>query len=160
MGAALAAAVATRGPIASRRSRVALEVLAIIGAGYLAYEWSHQARGEYAIYRGPLLLCGVAATLVIAAASHPERGPLSRVFAFRPLVAAGLISYGLYLYHWPIYLVLTRARTGLWGWPLFGIRVAVTVVVATLSYVLVEQPIRKERCAVDAGFSRSAPQSS
>jgi peptidoglycan/LPS O-acetylase OafA/YrhL len=142
LGAALAAALVMRGPVASPRSRLALEVLAIVGAGYLAYEWSHQAGDGLALYRGPLLLCGIAAAVVIAAAAHPKRGPLARLLAFPPLVGAGLISYGLYLYHWPIYLILTRARTGISGWPLFGTRVVVSTAIAILSYALVEQPIR------------------
>jgi peptidoglycan/LPS O-acetylase OafA/YrhL len=142
MGAALAALVVMRGPVASRRGRIALEVAAIVGAGYLAYEWSHQTGDGLSLYRGPLLLCGVAATIVIAAAAHPQRGALARVLALPPLVGAGLISYGLYLYHLPIYLILTHARTGLGAWPLFGTRVVVSVAVAILSYALIEQPIR------------------
>ena len=87
--------------------------------------------------------CAVlAATVVIASAAHPDRGPLARVLALPPLVGAGLISYGLYLYHWPIYLVLTHARTGLSGWWLLGTRVIVSTAVAIISYALVEQPIR------------------
>lgn len=142
MGAALAAVVAMRGTLRSARARLALEVVAIAGAGYLAFEWAYQRGDGLGLYRGPLLLCGLAATAVIASASHPERGVVARVLAFPPLVGAGLISYGLYLYHWPIYLILTRARTGLSAWPLLGTRVAVSTVVAIASYVLVEQPIR------------------
>jgi peptidoglycan/LPS O-acetylase OafA/YrhL len=142
MGAALAAVVATRGTLRSVRARTVLEVVAIAGAFYLAFEWAHQRGQGQGLYRGPLLLCGVAATAVIASASHPDRGLLARVLAFPPLVGAGLISYGLYLYHWPIYLILTRARTGLSGWPLFGTRAVVSAAVAIVSYALVEQPIR------------------
>ncbi|MDQ1466306.1 MAG: hypothetical protein QOH10_721, partial [Actinomycetota bacterium] len=142
MGATLAAAVLLRGPFRARRARVALEVVAIVGVCYLAFEWAHQRGDGLGLYRGPLLLCGVAATVVIAAASHPERGPVARLLAIPPLVGAGLISYGLYLFHWPVYLVLTHARTGLSGWPLFGARAVVSTAVAIVSYVLVEQPIR------------------
>lgn len=142
MGAALAAVVQTRGTLRSRGGRVALEVAAIASAGYLAFEWARQGGDGLDLYRGPLLLCGLAATVVIASAAHPERGLLARVLAFPPLVGAGLISYGLYLYHWPMYLILTRARTGLSGWPLFGTRAAASTAIAIASYVLVEQPIR------------------
>ena len=142
MGASLAAAVTLWGTVTSRRARTALEAVAIAGSAYLAYAWTHQSGDGLALYRGPLLLCGIAATVVIAAAAHPERGPIARVLAFPPLVGAGLISYGLYLFHWPIYLVLTRSRTGLSGWPLLGTRVVVSIAVAILSYALVEHPIR------------------
>jgi hypothetical protein len=55
----------------------------------------------------------------------------------------GLISYGLYLWHWPIVLVITRARTGLTGIPLLGARVLATFAIAFLSWWLVEMPIRR-----------------
>ena len=115
MGASLACGVALWGTFTTRRARVALELGALVAAGYLAWEWAHQPGDGLGLYRGPLLLCGVAATVVIAAAAHPQRGPIARVLAFPPLVGAGLISYGLYLFHWPVYLVLTHARTGLSG---------------------------------------------
>lgn len=142
MGAALAALVVTRGTFVSRRARIGLEVAAIASAAFLAVEWASQPGAGLGLYRGPLLLCGLAATIIIASASHPEPGPLAHVLALPPLVGAGLISYGLYLYHWPIYLILTHGRTGLSGWTLFGTRVVVSIAVAIVSYALVEQPIR------------------
>jgi hypothetical protein len=48
----------------------------------------------------------------------------------------------LYLWHWPVVLVLTRARTGVSGPALLALRLAVTFTLAALSYVLVERPIR------------------
>ena len=57
--------------------------------------------------------------LVVAAAA-PVRNPVERVLALAPLRALGTISYGVYLWHWPIYVMLTPARTGLEGtalWP-------------------------------------------
>jgi peptidoglycan/LPS O-acetylase OafA/YrhL len=68
------------------------------------------------------------------------RGPTSRVLRLAPLVAIGRISYGLYLWHWPIYLVLNGGRIH-WSFvPLTLLRLAVSGAVAVLSYVLIEQP--------------------
>jgi peptidoglycan/LPS O-acetylase OafA/YrhL len=142
LGAALAALYAVRGPVASRGGRIALEVGALAAIAYLAYAWSHQIGDGLSLYRGPLLLCGLAAVVVIAAAAHPSQGPIARVLAAPPLVGVGLISYGLYLFHWPVYLVLTPARTGRTGWTLFAERVTVSVLIAVASYLLVELPIR------------------
>lgn len=93
------------------------------------------------LYEGGLLLLATAVALVIASALH-ERSPLRPVLQWRPLVLIGLISYSLYLWHWPIYLVLTPSRTGLAGTELFVTRLVVATVVAAASYLLVEQPIR------------------
>jgi hypothetical protein len=52
------------------------------------------------------------------------------------------LSYGLYLWHWPVYALLSAQRTGMSGWPLFGVRVAVSFAAAAVSKRLVEDPIR------------------
>ena len=64
------------------------------------------------------------------------------MLSFGPLCALGLISYGVYLWHWPIYVWLDAQRTHLDGWALVALRIAITIAVATLSYFLLEQPIR------------------
>jgi peptidoglycan/LPS O-acetylase OafA/YrhL len=140
LGAALAAWLAIRGPTRHRR---ALEAVGFGGAVVLAVTWTHLDGQSAGLYRGGFLVCGLAATAVIAAAVHPERGPVSRVLSWRPLCGLGLISYGVYLYHWPIDIVLDRERVGLGGWPLFLVQTAVTLVVAFASYRIVEMPIRR-----------------
>ena len=57
----------------------------------------------------------------------------------------GRISYGLYLYHWPLFLVLDHAHTGLLGAPLLAVRLTATFAVAIASFYLVEEPIRTGR---------------
>ena len=59
-----------------------------------------------------------------------------------PLAWLGRISYGVYLYHWPVFVVLDRPRVELDTWPLFVLRMATTLVLAQLSYSLFERPIR------------------
>jgi hypothetical protein len=67
---------------------------------------------------------------------------LSRALSWRPLCLLGIISYGVYLWHWPVYVVLDTPRTGLDGWALFAVRVGVTLVIAVASYLVLESPIR------------------
>ena len=69
-------------------------------------------------------------------------GPVRRVLSVRPVVWVGTVSYGIYLYHWPIFAVLTADRTALDGVALAALRVGLTVAAAALSYRLVERPIR------------------
>jgi peptidoglycan/LPS O-acetylase OafA/YrhL len=85
---------------------------------------------------------GLASAVMVVAAATLTDTAGGRLLATRPLVFLGTISYGIYLWHWPIYLVLTPVRTGLDGVPLFAIRVAVSIAVAWLSYIALEQPIR------------------
>jgi peptidoglycan/LPS O-acetylase OafA/YrhL len=94
------------------------------------------------MYRGGFLLVAVASLALVVAAAAPVRNPVERVLAVAPLRALGTISYGVYLWHWPIYVMLTPARTGLEGTALLALRLAVTFVVSAFSYVLVERGIR------------------
>ena len=69
-------------------------------------------------------------------------GPVRSWLAAGPLVWLGRISYGVYLFHWPVYVLLDADRTGTSGPLLFAIRLAVTMAVSVASYRLLELPIR------------------
>jgi peptidoglycan/LPS O-acetylase OafA/YrhL len=114
--------------------------LALIGI--LVVVWRTSELDEW-LYRGGLAAFSLLSVVLIVAVRRP--GPVRWVLTQRPLVALGLISYGVYLYHWPLFLWLTADRTGLDGWALFAFRVAVTLAVAGASYYLLEQPIRRGR---------------
>ena len=55
------------------------------------------------------------------------------------------ISYGVYLYHWPMYVIVAERRTDLDGAPLMILRLVTTLAIAQASYMLVELPIRRGR---------------
>ncbi len=65
------------------------------------------------------------------------------MLALAPLRGLGVISYGVYLWHWPLYMVLTAERAHCSGYELFGLRVLATLAVATVSYHLIEKPLRR-----------------
>jgi peptidoglycan/LPS O-acetylase OafA/YrhL len=142
-GAALAAGLAVWGPPRGRGSRIVLEILGIGGAIGLLVAWTRLDGQSSLLFRGGFLLCGLAATAVIAAVVHPTPGPLARVLAVRPLRFLGLISYGVYLWHWPVDVFLDRSRMGFDGWALVGVQTAVTLTIAVVSYFVIEQPIRR-----------------
>src|SRR5207302_5841561 len=77
--------------------------------------------------------------------SRTRSGPLGAVLSVAPVRWIGVISYGLYLWHWPVIVLMTRANTGLSGWPLKGAQVGTMLALATTSYFLVERPIRRAR---------------
>ncbi len=91
-------------------------------------------------YEGLLpLVAVVSASLILGLQAD---GPIRRALSAGPLVAVGRISYGLYLVHWPIFLIVDAERTGLDGAALTVVRLLITFVVAIASYLLLEQPIR------------------
>ncbi|TAK70710.1 MAG: acyltransferase [Actinomycetota bacterium] len=101
--------------------------------------------GEYApaLYRGGFLVLAVVTAILIAAASHPG-AQLGRWLGVAPMRWIGERSYGLYLWHWPIFLV-TRPELDLPvdGFALLALRFGLTAVIADLSYRFVELPVRR-----------------
>ncbi len=142
-GAAVGILLNGRAPASRRRARIGSSWMAVIAAAVFAWEWS-KINGTSALpYRGGFLLADVMVVLVIYGVTNAPSGLPARVLSFGPLRFVGRISYGLYLWHWPIFLVLNYARTGLDGWSLFALRCVVTFVVAVISWYLVETPIRQ-----------------
>jgi peptidoglycan/LPS O-acetylase OafA/YrhL len=92
-------------------------------------------------YRGWLPVFALASTTLIAGLQVD--GPVRRLLSLQPLVWLGTISYGVYLYHWPIFAVVTADRVSLDGAALFALRVGITLIAAVMSYRLIERPIRR-----------------
>jgi peptidoglycan/LPS O-acetylase OafA/YrhL len=142
VGAAMAALLALRGPVKSASGRRVLEGVAIAGIVVIGYAWMHLDGDSPVLYRGGMLALAVLTAVVIAAGVHPQRGPVSRALSWKPICALGLVSYGVYLWHWPIYVYLNSERLHLSGWPLLLVQIAITLAVAYASYRFIERPIR------------------
>lgn len=146
-GAALAAAVHRWGYPQARVAKVGLQLLGVAGGLFLAVAWVRLDGTSPRLLHGGLIACSLAATALIAAVTAPGDGLLARAVGFVPLRWLGLVSYGVYLYHWPLYVWLDEQRVGRGGWVLVVVRLVATFVVAVLSYKFVEQPIRHGRSA-------------
>jgi peptidoglycan/LPS O-acetylase OafA/YrhL len=94
---------------------------------------------------GLLLLIALAAAALVAGVVLDTGQPVARLLSTRPFVGIGRISYGMYLWHWPVFLVLNGERTGLQGYVLAALRVAVTIAIAGASFVLIERPVQRLR---------------
>jgi peptidoglycan/LPS O-acetylase OafA/YrhL len=92
-------------------------------------------------YRGGIMLSALSAAAIIIAAVSVPRGLVARGLSIRPLVWIGTVSYGAYLWHYPVYVFVNTKQTGLTGLSLLALRFACTFVLAAVSYYLVERPV-------------------
>ena len=135
VGASLAAWLHGR-TVPTGAARIAAPALAAIVALSMLLPSDHGLA-----YEGGLpLVALVSGTLILALQVD---GPLRRALAWRPIVAVGSVSYGLYLFHWPVFVVLRDA-----GWQLTRLpdligALAITAAMATASYRWVERPVRR-----------------
>ncbi|MBS0457863.1 MAG: acyltransferase family protein [Proteobacteria bacterium] len=123
-------------------------VLALAAFAALVVELGEQTRWLYPW--GFLLAAGVAASL-ITIGSHPVLA-FGRLLDAGPMRWIGNRSYGIYLWHWPVYM-LTRPGIDLRAWnanQALALRLALSIGIAALSYRLVEMPIR--RGALERGW--------
>jgi peptidoglycan/LPS O-acetylase OafA/YrhL len=121
-----------------------LDVAWIVGLGGLGFLCVWLGEFQPFLYRGGLASVALATVLVIMACVHPRARLGARLLGIGPLRWIGVRSYGIYLWHWPVFMV-TRPQLDvpIEGLPLLALRLAITVVLADLSYRYVETPIRK-----------------
>ena len=153
LGAALAIAMfmSKNSARPARRSRprqpgaVVSHVCGCLGAlGLLGAMWAIPGTSR-SLYDGGFFVIDVAVVAVLWSVAAFDCSPLSPVLRLWPLRRLGLISYGVYLWHFPLFLWLDTATTGLAGVELLGLRMATSVAAASFSFVLVEEPVRRRR---------------
>jgi len=92
------------------------------------------------VYQWLLPLVSILSLLAVMVAVHPAAVGFRRMMGWTPLVEVGKRSYGLYLWSWPIFVVVgaTDGSVGAFLWAM-----VLTVVVAEASYRYLETPVRK-----------------
>lgn len=127
--------------IRARMSRSVMEVLAALGAFAIVASFWWLNPDAYFPGLGALPACLGTAAIIVAGCN--QMTIVGRLLALKPAVFIGLISYSLYLWHWPLIALssyrLERALTV----PEAAAVVAVAFGAAILSWWYVEQPFRK-----------------
>jgi peptidoglycan/LPS O-acetylase OafA/YrhL len=121
-----------------------LDGLGVLGAIVLGAAWWKLDGESPFLYRGGFWLTELAALALIACAVvGPEQSLVARALAIRPLVLVGVISYGLYLWHWPVNVLLTPERfTSLGEGACRVLQPTASFAIAIVSYLVLERPIR------------------
>jgi hypothetical protein len=90
------------------------------------------------------IAAAIATVLVLVAIETAQGGPVNRVLSNDAVTYLGRISYGTYLWHWPVILVATRVVPGITPWSAFLVAALVATGLASLSYQIIERPIRQQ----------------
>ena len=136
VGLAVGAAAGALGLRRAQRSRTADIAGLASMIGLVAF--GATLRGDERWLYGPgfLMIALLSITAMWAATSE---GVLQRVLSNRTLVSIGRVSYGVYLWHWPVIVVLDSERTGLSGIAIGALWVVVTALLTAASWFAVER---------------------
>jgi peptidoglycan/LPS O-acetylase OafA/YrhL len=110
-----------------------------------------ELRGYDVLYRGGFLLVDVATMMVIASATHLRSFVGQKLLGMRPLRWLGTRSYGLYLWHWPVFQLLRPGAVDDGGdvdwpfWVVMAVRLVITAAITEFSYRMIERPFRQRR---------------
>ncbi len=111
---------------------IGLAAMVALTNGYTAFQ-----------YRGGTLLCSILTLMVIAACVQPQ-GMVARALSAEPLVWVGKRSYSIYLWHYPLLLLMNPvANINDTPWWQYILQVLLVVAVAECSYRFIETPFRK-----------------
>jgi peptidoglycan/LPS O-acetylase OafA/YrhL len=145
IGALLAIAVSEVSWSGRQRRVGAVVSVAAVAAVLLAF-WTVSDSDAFYYFGGSAAVALAAAALVWGVDVAPN-GPVAREFALRPVRWIGKISYGVYLWHWPVVVALTSpAPAFAWLPERFGTdatRILFTFAFAFLSFYVIERPVRE-----------------
>lgn len=142
MGAAFACVFPPETQVSARQARW-MDFAGLGAALLLGVAWVRLDGNDPRLYHGGFWVLELATLVLIGCAVAGPKSLLARALAVRPLRFFGAVSYGAYLWHWPVNVVLTPERVRLPLLGLHAVRFAVTFAIATFSYRFLEQPIRK-----------------
>jgi hypothetical protein len=126
-----------------RNAAIFFDIVAAISTYALFWMFLNVREFDPGLYRGGFLVAALVSAVLIAATVHPASRLTPWVLGFPVFRWIGVRSYGIYLWHWPIYMV-TRPHSDLplTGLPLLALRLGLTFAAAAVSYKFIEEPIR------------------
>ena len=138
VGSVLASGLRWNG-LAFRWVREALSLVGIAAIGWSIFRFDSSTP-----FPGSAALLPTLGTMAVIWANESSQTLVGRVLSWSPLVFIGKISYSLYLFHWPL-IVFTRYRLMReLTTPEKAAVVTATFVVATISWAIVETPLRQK----------------
>lgn len=102
-------------------------------------------RGYDPLFQGGFLLVGVATCAIITAAVHPHSFVGNAVLGNPVFTYIGRRSYGLYLFHWPVFQLYRKVASNNLNLLQFVLLFGVVLVLTELSYRFIEMPVREGR---------------
>ena len=134
----------------------AMNGLGLLSLAGLAYFFLFVSELNEFLYRGGFLVLSILTAILVVVAAHPALkfgqrlgNPVLKWFGDR--------SYGIYLWHWPIFVLMRSGIDIQWAEPIaFLVKVAIVLAIADLSYRYVELPIRQGAIASRLSVWRAA----
>ncbi len=145
VGAAVAALLVGNLAAPAHRRRPVVALLGVAGAVVTGWLWARLPGSSNWLFHGGLALAGLASAAMVVDVLRRPWGTMARAFSFAPLRGLGRVSYGVYLWHWPLFIVIDHARTGLGGAALLAARLASVAVATAASWVLIERPVLERK---------------
>jgi peptidoglycan/LPS O-acetylase OafA/YrhL len=136
LGALVAQSSATASPVSSH-------ILSMVGATFIACGIVGVRLVSSDVVPQPLLAC--LGTAIMIYANSGANTLCKAALSNSTLVRVGLISYSLYLWHWPTMVFYRYAISDTLGASDVAIILAITTIASIVTWVYVEQPVRKRR---------------
>ena len=146
IGAVVALALQLYGRPASRAAERFSGAAAVIALAVIAgLSLTQPTRDPFWYRDAGLGVIAIAAAALVFYAATAQRGVLRALLASAPFLALGRMSYSVYLWHWPVFLLTSQERTGWTFLTAVAVRLPVTLALSGASYLLLERPFLRRR---------------